>query len=82
MRFATIDDWQVQDAPWHHGLRAMRRSLRDDEEGAVTVNWVALTAAVAALAAAVMSSIAPHTEAVAQRTSTNLAQVAHSMDGK
>ena len=44
-----------------------------DESGAVTVDWVVLTAAVVGLGIAVLTSVQGGTEALADKISTNLA---------
>ncbi|QBF32951.1 hypothetical protein [Thalassococcus sp. S3] len=46
------------------------KNFRKDEDGAVTVDWVVLTAAVAALAAAAYGSIESGSSAVTAGTST------------
>lgn len=53
-----------------------------DESGAVTVDWVVLTAAIVGLAIAVLTSVSGGTNALATKISTNLAagQVA-TLDG-
>jgi len=48
--------------------------FRKDEDGAVTVDWVVLTAAVVALAAAAYSSIETGTTALTGTTSTYISQ--------
>ena len=46
------------------------KNFRKDEDGAVTVDWVVLTAAVVALAAAAYSSIESGTSALAGKAET------------
>lgn len=46
-----------------------------DEDGAVTVDWVVLTAAIVGLAIAVTGIIFPVAETIASNTDTALAQV-------
>lgn len=46
------------------------KNFRKDEDGAVTVDWVVLTAAVVALAAAAYSSIETGTTALSGNTQT------------
>lgn len=48
------------------------KNFRKDESGAVTVDWVVLTAAVAALAGVVYSGIETSTDALVDSTSTYL----------
>lgn len=48
------------------------KNFREDESGAVTVDWVVLTAAVAALAGVVYTSISSGASSVATSTGTYL----------
>ena len=48
------------------------KNFREDESGAVTVDWVVLTAAVAALAGVVYSGIEGGTSTLVDNTSTYL----------
>lgn len=53
--------------PW----RAWQR-LRDDERGAITVDWVVLTGAVVGLGIAAVATITTGVDPVAQRVGTTL----------
>ena len=46
--------------------------FRRDEDGAVTVDWVVLTAAIVGLGLAVLLSVGTQTEALAQKISSKL----------
>ncbi|MBY6056885.1 hypothetical protein KUV26_08210 [Leisingera daeponensis] len=48
------------------------KNFRKDEDGAVTVDWVVLTAAVAALAGVAYTSVASGVDSVADATGTAL----------
>ena len=52
------------------------KNFRNDEDGAVTVDWVVLTAAVVGLGIAAYSSIETGSEAITGNTSTYLGNVA------
>ena len=49
------------------------KNFRNDEDGAVTVDWVVLTAAIVGLGIAVLTSIGGSTDALADNTSTRIA---------
>ena len=53
-------------------LFAIIENFRNDESGAVTVDWVVLTAAIVGLGIAVVASVRSGTEAVATQIDTNL----------
>jgi Flp pilus assembly pilin Flp len=53
----------------------MTRSFRKDEEGAVTVDWVVLTAAIVGMGVAVMATVKNGTTNVANKISQGLGQV-------
>lgn len=48
------------------------KNFRADEDGAVTVDWVVLTAAIVGLAIAVLASVRGGTEGLATEISENL----------
>ena len=48
------------------------KSFRNDEDGAVAVDWVVLTAAIAALGIAVLTSVGQGTTALSQKISSQL----------
>lgn len=50
------------------------RKIRTEEDGAVTVDWVVLTAAIVALGAIVMTSISTSTQGLATKIGTYLSQ--------
>ena len=49
------------------------KNFRRDEDGAVTVDWVVLTAAIVGLGLAVLSSVSGGTTSLANKISGNLA---------
>ncbi|MEM8980143.1 MAG: hypothetical protein AAGD04_11710 [Pseudomonadota bacterium] len=49
------------------------KNFRKDEDGAVTVDWVVLTAAIVGLGLAVLLSVGTQTEALAEKISSKLA---------
>ena len=51
------------------------KNFRNDEDGAVTVDWVVLTAAVVGLAVAAYSSIESGSEAITANTATYLGEI-------
>ena len=53
------------------------KNFRRDEDGAVTVDWVVLTAAIVGLGIAVLTSVGNGTTALSDKISSNLA--AHSL---
>ncbi|MCF6445006.1 Flp family type IVb pilin [Nereida sp. MMG025] len=50
----------------------MIKNFRKDEDGAVTVDWVVLTAAIVGLGLAIMFSVGNGTEALANKISSKL----------
>jgi Flp pilus assembly pilin Flp len=48
------------------------KNFRNDEDGAVTVDWVVLTAAIVGLGIAVLSSVGTGTTALGNKISSNL----------
>ncbi|MCM2560619.1 hypothetical protein M8756_03890 [Lutimaribacter sp. EGI FJ00015] len=48
------------------------KNFRNDEDGAVTVDWVVLTAAVVGLAIAAYGAIETQTQALADAAATNI----------
>jgi Flp pilus assembly pilin Flp len=48
------------------------KNFRNDEDGAVTVDWVVLTAAIVGLGIAVLTSVGTGTTALGNKISTNL----------
>jgi Flp pilus assembly pilin Flp len=56
-------------------LFKMTRKFRNDEEGAVTVDWVVLTAAIVGMGVAVMATVKNGTTNVANKISQGLGQV-------
>lgn len=63
-------------AGWRRDLRRAWRRHKASEDGAVTVNWVALTAAVLSIAGAVMSTITTATHKQAAQTAAKIQQAA------
>ena len=53
-------------------LFAMIENFRNDESGAVTVDWVVLTAAIVGLGIAVVASVRSGTETMAENIETQL----------
>jgi Flp pilus assembly pilin Flp len=49
------------------------KNLKRDEDGAVTVDWVVLTAAIVGLGIAVLTSVSGGTTSLANKISSNLA---------
>lgn len=56
-------------------LFKMTRKFRKDEEGAVTVDWVVLTAAIVGMGVAVMATVKGGTTSVATKISQGLGAV-------
>ncbi|MDF2140701.1 hypothetical protein [Paenirhodobacter sp. CAU 1674] len=56
-------------------LFKLTRKFRNEEDGAVTVDWVVLTAAVVGLAAAALATIRSNTEATATKIGTYMGGV-------
>ncbi|MGR3661935.1 MAG: Flp family type IVb pilin [Paracoccaceae bacterium] len=54
-------------------LFTLLNNFKNDEDGAVTVDWVVLTAAIVGLGIAVLSSVGGATDTFATAISTNLA---------
>jgi Flp pilus assembly pilin Flp len=52
------------------------KNFRNDEDGAVTVDWVVLTAAIVGLGIAVLTSVGGGTTALGNKLSSNLADQA------
>ena len=52
------------------------KNFRNDEDGAVTVDWVVLTAAIVGLGIAVLTSVGGGTTALGNKLSSNLASQA------
>ena len=52
----------------------MIKTFLNDESGAVTVDWVVLTAAIVGLGIAVLTSVGGGTTTLAESISTNLAE--------
>jgi Flp pilus assembly pilin Flp len=48
------------------------KNFRNDEDGAVTVDWVVLTAAIVGLGIAVLTSVGTGTTALSDKISSNL----------
>jgi Flp pilus assembly pilin Flp len=48
------------------------KKFRSEEEGAVTVDWVVLTAAVVGLAVAAITTIADTTDTIVENTATHM----------
>ncbi|WP_102110145.1 Flp family type IVb pilin [Oceaniglobus roseus] len=48
------------------------KTFRNDEDGAVTVDWVVLTAAIVGLGIAVLTSVTSGTKTVTEAVSTHL----------
>lgn len=53
-------------------LRKLFKSFRSDESGAVTVDWVVLTAAIVGLGLVVMNTVGPAVKNVATTITTDL----------
>ena len=53
-------------------LFSIARKFRNDEDGAVTVDWVVLTAAIVGLGIAVLTSVTNGTQTVTENISTQL----------
>ncbi len=53
-------------------LFAMIRNFRDDEAGAVTVDWVVLTAAIVGLGIAVMAAVSNGLDSLSGKIETQL----------
>ncbi|WP_226781813.1 Flp family type IVb pilin [Oceaniglobus trochenteri] len=53
-------------------LFKIAKKFRNDEDGAVTVDWVVLTAAIVGLAVAVLASVRGGTQTVTENISTHL----------
>jgi Flp pilus assembly pilin Flp len=49
------------------------KNFRRDEDGAVTVDWVVLTAAIVGLGVAVLASVGKSTTGLSTKISTNIA---------
>ncbi|HHB81673.1 MAG TPA: hypothetical protein ENK83_08035 [Aliiroseovarius sp.] len=65
-------------------LTKLAMNFKNDESGAVTVDWVVLTAAIVGLGIAVMASISSSTESVAMAIDSQLTSAATldtSLDG-
>ena len=54
-------------------LFKLARAFKRDEDGAVTVDWVVLTAAIVGLGIAVLTSVSGGTTSLADKISSNLA---------
>ena len=54
-------------------LFKLANNFKRDEDGAVTVDWVVLTAAIVGLGIAVLSSVSGGTTSLADKISSNLA---------
>ena len=54
-------------------LFKLAQNFKRDEDGAVTVDWVVLTAAIVGLGIAVLSSVSGGTTSLADKISSNLA---------
>ncbi len=54
-------------------LFKLAKDFRRDEDGAVTVDWVVLTAAIVGLGIAVLASVSGGTTGLADKISSNLA---------
>ena len=54
-------------------LFKLTRNFKRDEDGAVTVDWVVLTAAIVGLGLAVLASVSGGTTSLANKISSNLA---------
>ena len=53
-------------------LFKLAKTFRNDEDGAVTVDWVVLTAAIVGLGIAVLTSVTSGTKTVTKAVSTHL----------
>jgi Flp pilus assembly pilin Flp len=51
----------------------LKNKFRDDEDGAVTVDWVVLTAAIVGLGIAVLASVRDGVETLGEAISTSVA---------
>ncbi len=54
-------------------LFKLAKNFKHDEDGAVTVDWVVLTAAIVGLGIAVLTSVSGGTKGLANKISSNLA---------
>ena len=54
-------------------LFKLAKNFKRDEDGAVTVDWVVLTAAIVGLGIAVLTSVSGGTKGLANKISSNLA---------
>ncbi|MGJ8586036.1 MAG: Flp family type IVb pilin [Marinosulfonomonas sp.] len=54
-------------------LFTLLNNFKNDEDGAVTVDWVVLTAAIVGLGIAVLTSVSGGTTSLADKISSNLA---------
>jgi len=54
-------------------LFKLAKNFKRDEDGAVTVDWVVLTAAIVGLGLAVLASVSGGTTSLADKISSNLA---------
>jgi Flp pilus assembly pilin Flp len=54
-------------------LVSFAKNFKRDEDGAVTVDWVVLTAAIVGLGIAVLTSVSGGTTSLANKISSNLA---------
>ncbi|MFC2970397.1 hypothetical protein [Acidimangrovimonas pyrenivorans] len=68
-------------AGWRQALWRAWRHHKASEEGAVTVNWVALTAAVLSITGAVISTISPAAEKHAAQTVKQMQSAVRSSSG-
>ena len=50
------------------------KNFRNDEDGAVTVDWVVLTAAIVGLGLAVLSTVGDGTKILSEKVSSHLAE--------
>ena len=57
-------------------LRKLFKNFKSDESGAVTVDWVVLTAAIVGLGIAVLTSVGGGTTTLANTVSSSLADTA------
>jgi Flp pilus assembly pilin Flp len=57
-------------------LFKLTRKFRNDEDGAVTVDWVVLTAAIVGLGVAVMATVKQGSNDLADRISEGLGEIA------
>ena len=56
------------------------KNFRNDEDGAVTVDWVVLTAAIVGLGIAVLTSVGGSADALADATSVRIASTPNLFD--